>query len=76
MARISKLDIYRQTRVICHALGLPPEAIYAQRSATGWHVMREAGPHGAAAPIGECLTAGEAVALLRGMEAAARLARP
>lgn len=76
MPRITRQTLCRQTFQTCRALGLPPEAIWPQRSATGWHVYREAGPHGAAAPLGECLTAGEALALLQGLEAAARLAAP
>lgn len=76
MARISKLALYQRTREATRALRVAPEAVWAQHSATGWQVMREAGPHGAARPIGECLTAREADALLQGLAAGGHLAGP
>jgi hypothetical protein len=76
MSRITRATIYADAIRAAKALRLPVEAVWAQRSATGWQVCREAGPHGAAAPIGECLTAGEAVALLKGLAAGGSLAAP
>lgn len=76
MARISKLALYQRTREATRALRVAPETVWAQHSATGWQVMREAGPYGAARPIGECLTAREADALLQGLAAGGHLAGP
>lgn len=76
MSRITRAKIHSDAIWAAKALRLPVEAVWAQRSATGWHVFREAGPHGAAAPIDECLTAGEAVALLKGLAAGGSLAAP
>jgi hypothetical protein len=67
VARITRQTLYVQTLLTCRALGLTCEAIWAQHSGTGWHVYREAGPHGAALPLGECLTAREALCLLQGL---------
>lgn len=65
MARITRQTLYAQTLLTCRALGLAPEALWAQHSGTGWHVYREAGP--GALPLGECLTAREALCLLQGL---------
>ena len=73
MARITRSDLYKETLQACRALGLAPEAIWAQHSGTGWHVYRQAGPHGAALPLGECLTAREALCLLQGLALAPSL---
>lgn len=75
MARVSRLTLYREARLACRALSLPPEALWVQHSGTGWHVYREAGPHGAASPLGECLTAREALCLLQGLTLAPELSR-
>jgi hypothetical protein len=76
MARVTRSEIYRETLQACRALGLAPEALWAQHSATGWHVYKEAGPHGAASPLGECLTAREAFCLLQGLSLAPTLRAP
>lgn len=71
MARITRQSIYRKALVACWALGLPPEAIWAQHSGTGWAILRQVGP--GAQPLGECLTAREALILLQGLALAPTL---
>jgi hypothetical protein len=73
VARITRSDLYKETRQTCRALGLAPEAIWAQHSPAGWHVSWQALPHGAALPLGECLTAREALCLLQGLALAPSL---
>jgi hypothetical protein len=73
MARVTRQNLYSETLQACRALNLPPEALWVQHSATGWHVYRKAGPYGAASPLGECLTAREALCLLQGLALAPTL---
>ena len=71
MARITRQTLYREALLACQALGLAPEVIWPQHSQTGWHVYRQAGP--GALPLGECLTAREALSLLQGLALAPTL---
>lgn len=71
MARITRQTLYRETLQACRALGLAPEALWAQHSGTGWHIYRQVGP--GALPLGECLTAREALCLLQGLALAPTL---
>lgn len=64
-----QLDFY--ARLASLACGLDPEAIWLQRSETGLAVLRRDGR--GARPIGECLTAREALNLLKGIQAGAEL---
>jgi hypothetical protein len=73
MERITRDTIRKQAVLAARSLGLPGDAIWPQHSASGWTVFLEAGPNGAASPLGECLSAREALSLLRGVEMAPRL---
>ena len=64
-SRITRDRLDFEARQACLACGLDPEAIWLQRSETGLAVLRRDGR--GARPIGECLTAREALQpLVRG----------
>jgi len=64
-ARITAASLHQRAAFACKVLGLEPEELWLQRSATGWHAYRRFGA-GAQAVI-ECQTAAEMVAFLRGV---------
>ena len=70
-SRITRDRLDFEVRQACLACGLDPEAIWLQRSETGLSVLRRDGR--GARPLGECLTAREALNLLRGIQAGADL---
>ena len=72
MARISSAQIHARAISAAKALSLPVEDIWANHSATGWHVYRRFGAGSQA--LSECLTAREADQFLRGLEIGATLA--
>lgn len=71
MARITRQTLYRETLQACRALGLPLQALWAEHSHAGWAILRQVGP--GAQPLGECLTAREALCLLQGLALAPTL---
>ena len=70
-SRITRDRLDFEARQACLACGLDPEAVWLERSETGLSVLRRDGR--GARPIGECLTAREALQLLRGIQAGADL---
>lgn len=66
-SRLTRDRLNFEARQACLACGFDPEAIWLQRSETGLAVLRRDGR--GARPIGECLTAREALQLLRGIQA-------
>lgn len=70
-SRITRDRLDFEARQACLACGLDPEAIWCGRSATGLSVFRRDGR--GIRPLGECLTAREALQLLRGIQAGADL---
>lgn len=70
-SRITRDHLDFEARQACLACGLDPEAIWLQRSEAGFSVLRRDGR--ASRPVGECLTAREALQLLRGIQAGADL---
>ena len=71
-SRITRDRLDFEARQACLACGLDPEAIWLQRSETGLAVLRRDGR--GSRSIGECLTAREALNMLRGIQAGADLA--